>query len=54
MREIFILTTLVFLISPATKGQDGNAHDPFKNQTPKKESGFIIVEKKPEYPRRGR
>jgi protein TonB len=50
MREIIILTTLVFFISPVTKGQDGNAHDPFKNQTPEMERAFIVVEKKPEYP----
>lgn len=50
MRKMIILTILVLLISPSTKGQDGNAHVPLKSQVPEKERTFIIVEKKPEYP----
>lgn len=50
MREIIFLITLVFLILPNAKGQDGNAHDPSKNQSSEQGRTPIIVEKRPEYP----
>ena len=50
MRVVFIPITLFCLLPAATRGQDGNAHDPLGKQLSEKERGHIIVEKKPEYP----
>lgn len=50
MRKMIILTTLIFLISINTKGQESNMPDSIKSKLEQGEEIFMIVEKKPEYP----
>jgi protein TonB len=47
---MIILTTLIFLISINTKGQESNMPDSIKSKLEQGEEIFMIVEKKPEYP----
>ena len=50
MRKMIILTTLIFLISINTNGQESNLPDSIKSKLEQGEEIFMIVEKKPEYP----
>ena len=50
MKKMIILTTLIFLISINTKGQESNIPDFTKSKLDQDEEIFMIVEKRPEYP----